>query len=203
MLSSASATVKPARFPSFRTEPVEPAPAPRPLVDESAKARELARREGLALGQDQGRLAAVEEWTPRLEALAAALEDAIGIARAERERFAAELTRLVPAIALQLAQKVIEREVADGDAAARMVVDALARRLTHGTVCSLRVAPQTAAALDVWREARPGALDGVTVRADEALRPGDWVVETDGGFLDGRVATQLEEAARILTEPGA
>jgi hypothetical protein len=34
-----------------------------------------------------------------------------------------------------------------------------------------------------------------------SLGAGDFVVETDAGFLDGRITTQLAEAARMLAEP--
>ena len=203
---SAEVFVKTARFPSFTlaVEELPPPPPKRPAVDEAAVAREAARREGLGLGLAEGRAAALAEWSPRLTALAAALEETLAVARAERERLAAELASIVPQIALSLAQKVIERELAAADGALRTIGDALAKRVTQGGVAALRVAPEIALALEAWRGAdRPSAFDGVAVRADESLQPGDWVIETDGGIVDGRLAVQLEEATRILTEPDA
>jgi flagellar biosynthesis/type III secretory pathway protein FliH len=203
---SAEVLVKAARFLTFSAfvEEVAPPPPKKPALDEAAVAREAARREGLALGGQQGRHEALAEWSPRLNALAAALEDTLAAARAERERLAAELASLVPQIALTLAEKVIERELAATGGALRTIAGALARRVAESGVSALRVAPEVAAALEAWRgEDRPTALDGVAIRADASLRPGDWIIETDGGLLDGRLATQLEEAARILTEPAA
>ena len=45
--------------------------------------------------------------------------------------------------------------------------------------------------------------DGAELALKVTLRPGDWIIESDGGILDGRLAVQLEEAARILMEPDA
>ena len=197
--------VKVARFPNFpEIEERRPAPPPHAPHAEADAIREAARREGLERGRTEGRAAALAEWTPRLTALAAALDATLAVARTDRERLATELTHLVPQVILQLAQKVIERELAGADAALRTVLDAVARRLTNGSGCAVRVAPDVAAALEAWRADEPAAtLASVRVRADETLRPGDWIIESDGGILDGRLAVQLEEAARILMEPDA
>ena len=197
--------VKTARFPDFPlVEERLPAPPTRaPAVSEADTIRESARRDGLARGREEGRAAALAEWTPRLTALAAALDETLAVARAERERLANELTGLVPEVALSLARKVVERELTDAEGALRTVLDAVTRRLTDTAGCVLRVAPDVAAALEACRAEGKPMLAAITVRADDRLRSGDWVIESDRGTLDGRLATQFEEAARILTEPDA
>jgi flagellar biosynthesis/type III secretory pathway protein FliH len=205
---SAETVVKPARFPSFpELEERDPLlTRPRSAAEEAEAVREAARCEGLAHGRQEGRAAALADWAPRLTALASALEEAITVARAERERLAAELVETVPHVAVQLARKVIERELADGEDAVRAAVAAVARRLAQGGGSIVRVAPDVAQALDAWRgegDQAAAALAGVVIQADEGLRPGEWMIETEGGVLDGRLATQLEEAARILTEADA
>jgi flagellar assembly protein FliH len=204
---SAEVVVRSVRFPSFSFVE-EPAPAPPALptaVQELATAREAGHRDGLARGHEEGRAAALAEWAPRLEALAAALEQATAVARAERERLAADITETVPRAAVVLARKVIERELADGGAALRAAVDPVVRRLAQGGATAVRLAPDVAEALVAWREEgdRPSSLAGVTIHADASLGRGDWIIESDGGLLDGRLATQLEEAGRLLTEPEA
>jgi flagellar biosynthesis/type III secretory pathway protein FliH len=67
----------------------------------------------------------------------------------------------------------------------------------------VRIAPATLEALDEWRRSEEGAkVLGPTVRleADPALGAGEWLLQTDDGFLDGRVESQLEEAWRLLGE---
>jgi flagellar assembly protein FliH len=210
---SAEILVRPARFPSFLaseevTTPSVPPPRP-PVVAQANEAelvREAARREGLARGHEDGVAAALAEWTPRLTALAAALDETIATVRAERERLAAELTDALPEVALDLARKVVEREelaTAAGDV--RAALAPVVRRLAQSGGAALRVAPDIAAALQAWRGEvdAPPAIAGVTIRADESLRRGDWIIEMDGGLLDGRVATRFAEATRVLLEPDA
>ena len=131
---SADVLVKAARFPSFQATDGPEVPFRPPVVakaNEAELARETARRDGLALGEAEGRAAALADWVPRLTALAAALE----AWRAEDEHAA--------------------------------------------------------------------TLPSVVIRVDEGLHRGDWIIETEGGLLDGRLVTKFEEAARILTEPEA
>jgi flagellar biosynthesis/type III secretory pathway protein FliH len=197
--------VRVARFPSFPLPDesgTPPAPSPAELTEAM---RESGRREGLVRGRQEGRAAALAEWGPRLAALAAALEQALSIARAERERLAAEIPEVVPRAAVHLARKVIERELTHGEDALRAAVERVVRRLTQGDVLSVRVSPDVAEALAAWRGAsdQPLTLARLAVVADAGLGRGDWIVETDAGFLDGRLATQLAEAERLLAEPEA
>jgi flagellar biosynthesis/type III secretory pathway protein FliH len=202
---SAEAALKRARFPSFTVAlaPSEPAALPPSPADELRAAREAARVEGLTRGRDEGRAAALAEWTPRLTVLAAAFERAAAAAREQGERLAADLERAVPRMALLLAEKVIERELTRGEEGVRAVTEQVGRRLAAASAVAVRVAPDLAHALNAWRAAgsAPAGLGDVAIHADASLRPGDWVVETEDGFFDGRLSTQLEEAWRVLTEP--
>jgi flagellar assembly protein FliH len=198
---SVEPAIRRAWFPAFRAAEIPEASVPTP-VEEAARVRESGWKEGVARGREEGRAAALAEWSPQLAALAAALERTIASVGAERARLAAEVAETVPAVAVRLAQKLIERELAGGEDAVRRALDPVLRRLAQGGVAAVRVAPDVAQALEAWRGDASG-LAGVTIHADGALGRGDWIIETDAGFLDGRLATQLDEAARILTEPDA
>jgi flagellar biosynthesis/type III secretory pathway protein FliH len=186
------------RFPSFATPrpAADPVPVARPSAEDLRAAREAAYAEGRA----EGRAAAFAEWTPRLDALAAALEAAGTALRQRREELATELGAHVTEIVLTLARKVLDRELTSGEAPVRATAEQLARRLTAGGAIGVRVAPGVAEVLTAWRGTGV-ALGDVVIRADASLGAGDFVVETDAGFLDGRIATQLAEAARALAEP--
>ena len=205
---SADFLVKAARFPSFQaTDGPEVAFRP-PVVakaNEAELARETARREGLAHGEAEGRAAALADWVPRLTALAAALEQTLTVVRAERERLAAEITETMPQVALELARKVVERELATGDDVVRAAIEPVTRRLAESGGTAVRLAPDVAAALAAWRaeDEHAATLPSVVIRVDEELHRVDWIIETEGGLLDGRLVTKFEEAARILTEPEA
>lgn len=203
---SADGLVRAARFTAFASAPAPAYASPsRPAVLEALDlARERARREGLAAGREEGRAAAVLEWGPRLATAAAALGAAIAALKAERERLAAELSQAVPAAVIGLARQVLGRELAVADGAVRAAAATVARQLTERGTVVVRLAPDVAAALRAWRETGAGAeLAGATVHADATLAPGDWLLETDGGYLDGRLTTQLEEALALITEADA
>jgi flagellar biosynthesis/type III secretory pathway protein FliH len=205
---SADILVKAARFPSFQATDGPEAPFRAPVVakaNEAELARETARREGLALGEAEGRAAALADWVPRLTALAAALEQTLTVVRAERERLAAEITETMPQVAIELARKVVERELATGDDVVRAAIEPVARRLAESGGAAVRLAPDVAAALEAWRaeDEHAATLPSVVIRVDEGLHRVDWIIETEGGLLDGRLVTKFEEAARILTEPEA
>jgi len=205
---SADVLVKAARFPSFQATDGPEVPFRPPVVakaNEAELARETARRDGLALGEAEGRAAALADWVPRLTALAAALAQTLTVVRAERERLAAEITETMPQVALELARKVVEREIATGDDVVRAAIEPVTRRLAESGGMAVRLAPEVAAALEAWRaeDEHAATLPSVVIRVDEGLHRGDWIIETEGGLLDGRLVTKFEEAARILTEPEA
>jgi flagellar assembly protein FliH len=197
---SPEAAVTSVRFPSFAVAPGAADPVfPRPVVEDRRAARQAAHAEGLAQGRAEGRAAAFAEWSPRLAALAAAVEAAGHALRQRREALAEELGAHVTEIVITLTRKVLDRELALGDAAVRATAEQLARRLTAGGAIAVRVAPAVAEVLAAWRGAG-GPLGDVAIRADASLGGADFILETEGGFLDGRVATQLAEAARLLEE---
>ena len=215
-MSASRATVADARlarralFPSFRRE--GPAGDAADLADRAAEQdpgalRERARREALEAGAREGRAAAYEEWTLRLAEAAASLERAGQLLLARRAELAAELDRQLPRVLLLLARKVIQREVALEDSAEAAVIRKLTERLAGWEEpVAVRLNPRAAQALEGWR-ARPDpearVSEAVRIEADASLGPGEWLLETRDGFLDGRIESQLEEAWRLITEASA
>jgi flagellar biosynthesis/type III secretory pathway protein FliH len=203
---SAETIVRNVRFPSFSVEETpEELPRRPSALEQAEREREAARTEGLRRGREEGRAAALAEWAPRLTSLAAALEQTMAIAQTERARLAAEINRAVPEAALTIARKVIEQQLTDSEAGLLTALQPIVRRLTEGPIAAVRVAPDVAEALRAWLETsdQRAALGGITIHADEALDRGDWIIETEGGFLDGRLDTQLAEAKRVLGEADA
>ena len=68
---------------------------------------------------------------------------------------------------------------------------------------TVRLAPDAVPGVESWLHAADGAAaagSGVRIEADPELGPGDFILETNDGFLDGRVESQLDEAWRLVTE---
>jgi len=155
-------------------------------AEAAAAARAAAAAEGFAAGRDEG--------------VAAAAATLVRAATA-RDRWLAEARGEALDLALEVARRLLGRELDVDPAAVRgAAAEALAaargrRRLV------LRLHPAAAAALGGEGPAL-AALAGVPavlVEPDPSLRPGDVVVETEAGGVDGRLATRLS-AFRVALE---
>jgi len=196
------------RLPSLRGEPAERIVATRqaakaalsPVDVESLRAS--ARAEGLAIGLREGRERAHAEWAARLEQATRALDGAGRALLGARVDLAASVERQLPRLLLVLARKVIHQELTVSQTAAQTVIRGIAERLggsQHAVVVKLH--PATVEAFEAWKSASHGessAASLLRIEADPTLAPGEWLLETGDGFLDGRVESQLEEAWRLL-----
>lgn len=200
-------------FPSFGGNGAErdaasaPSAAPRrpagPSPAEIEAIRERARVAGLETGMREGRAQAYAEWTARLDAGARALDDAARHLLASRVELAAEIERQMPRLVFALARKVLRDELSHAQTAAQTVIRGVCERLAGcERPVTVRLAPEAAAAFDEWARSEEGAAAGVGVRVetDPRLGPGDFMLETEDGFLDGRVESQLDAAWRLVTE---
>lgn len=158
------------------------------IRSEIAAERERARAEAEGEGYESGR------------ARAAAL---LASAAAERDRILRTLAREVASLSVDVARRVLGRELTTDPAA---VVDVAARVLESArerAVVTLRASPADVPRLRA-AEPRLAALlaraPGLTVREDPSLSAGDVVVETEAGRLDGRVDAQLAALERALAE---
>jgi flagellar assembly protein FliH len=213
-----SGEARPARFPRFEAEPDEPGRAagrgaaraggrpeapPGDALSPDAL-RQAARVEGYQAGRAEGRADAQAEWSARLAALAQSLDAAARALLARRIDLAAEVDRQLPRLAFTLARKVLHRELGQPDTAARTAVRAVSERLAGcDRPMALRLHPDAAAALEAARQSgRDDETLALALRIDPdpALGPGDWLMETHDGFLDGRVEAQLETAWRLCVE---
>ena len=210
---SDAAAARPLMFPSFGSEPAPApvgdararrSPAPAAVVPDVNTIKERARAEGLEAGIRDGRAAAYAEWSDRLERLGRALDDAARALLAARVEVAAEVERQLPKLVLTLTRKVLHLELSVSQTAAQTVMRGISERLAGcDRPVVIRLAPQMAEAFEGWQRSDEGtrvAGPGVRVETDLELGPGEWVIQTGDGFLDGRVESQLDEAWRLITE---
>jgi flagellar assembly protein FliH len=176
------------------------------------QARAGARAQGYAAGWADGRRRALESARDtESQLLVRAAEDrAVAVAEQHRlvealttatERCCADLTsrydelaRQALDLALQIAEEVLQRELAVAD---QPGLDALRRALAPvdvRTAVTVRLHPEDRAVLD------PAALDGraVTVVDDPTLSRGDARAETDLGVVDATVAGALARVREVL-----
>jgi flagellar assembly protein FliH len=155
----------------------------------AADDRAAAVEEGLR----EGRRAASAQLADRLAALAEAQR--AWLVRAEEEALD---------LAVEMARRIVGQELrADPTAAAQGALLAL-RAAGRRRALRVRLPPQTVAQLQERTAHLVEASAGASLElvADPALRPGDVVVETEAGHVDGRIDTRLA-AYRATLEGGA
>ena len=150
-----------------------------------AAAREEGRAEGLRL--------AGAEVSDRLAALAEA--QGRWLARAEVEALD---------LAVEMARRIVGRELRGDPAAVRDGALLALRAAGRRRSLRVRLHPESVAQVRSRTEALAEATAGAALElvADPGLSPGDVVVETEAGQVDGRIASRLERF-RAALEGGA
>jgi flagellar biosynthesis/type III secretory pathway protein FliH len=175
--------------------------ADRHVRDLLAAAEEEARATVAAAHASRERIVAEAAEAGRQEGLARAAGMLAATSR-ERDRRLAAAEREVVTLALAVARKVLDRELAGraeavADLAARALEEARGRRDVL-----LRVNPADAVAV----RAAEGRLSAIllhaplAIREDPSVAPGAAVVETEAGRVDASIDTQLALLARALDE---
>lgn len=83
----------------------------------------------------------------------------------------------------------------------RRLLETVERTLAGWTWLSLRVSPDCLEDAAAVVASIQGAItERVTLLGDEALKPGECVIESDAGWLDGRLETQIVQIRAALDE---
>jgi flagellar assembly protein FliH len=132
-------------------------------------------------------LARTDRALAALAAAAAALDAAVVPVLADSQDTLA-------AAALDLAEAILGRELADHDASARAALTRAAAGTHSAGTRTVRMHP---ADLSVLNEAEKAAA-GVVFVEDPSVNRGDAITEFETGYLDARIASALERARRAL-----
>jgi len=200
-LADREADVPRAVFPTFTPAlVVDVVPAARSAEVEAEERRREALVAARVEGAREAREAAFRDWSERLASVSAALESAARELAAHRAAVGAEVERETARLVMILGRKIMQRELTLAATGSDAVIRVVAERLAStDAAVAVRLDPATADAFAAWRR-ETAAARGVRVEADPGLASGDWVIETRDGFLDGRLASQLEEAWRLIEE---
>jgi flagellar biosynthesis/type III secretory pathway protein FliH len=181
-LQSLEAAVRPAPFAAHPPGAARPRPA---LTHHHAEPQAPA-------GPTPEQLAAV-----RAEAMQA-VAHAVEILRLQAGRLAEQARADALEIGFRVARRVLEAELSTSPDALFSLVRSALQRAGDSRKISVRVHPQDAQALApaLAKGALGVAVATVELVQDAALSPGDCIVETDFGKVDGRLDTRLDELHR-------
>jgi flagellar assembly protein FliH len=154
-----------------------------------------ARAAGFREGEAAGRKRAAAELEPVLERLARSIQEMAGLRGQMRREAEADMLRL----ALEIARRVLRREMAADPDAMRGLVLAALEKLQGQEISRVKVHPSHAALVTELLR-KHGTAQPVEVIADASREPGAAVFETERGNLDASVDAQLREIERGLTD---
>ena len=154
-----------------------------------------ARAAGLREGEAAARNYGAAELKRTLDRLAQSIQELAGWRARLRHEAEADLVRL----ALEIARRVVRREMAIDPDALRGLVTAALEKLRGQDISRVKVHPSHAALLAACLKQAPGG-NTVEVVADSSREPGAIIFETARGNLDASVDAQLQEIERGLVD---
>ncbi len=186
-LSVRQASAKPARGGNLA--------APALDAESSEQLRAAAYQQGLAAGEAAATQRAQAKFDPALASFHSIVTELAGT----RQKLRAEAEAAAVALAMEVARRVLHREVAADPEAILGLVKVAFQKCDSRATQRLRVSPQDA---ETIREhhARLNFPPGLEITADQNLSRGSVIFETSRGDLDVSVDTQLAEIERGLTD---
>ena len=194
--------VRVANRPGLGVDPVlEEEAAPSPPPPDFAALEEASRRNGYNIGYAQGHaegVAAAElamtESVKRLMALASDAQE-------NHVVFYRSAERQVVDLALQIAQKVVEREVENMPDLAIHVIRAALEEMDGRTAVRVRVSPDDEELLRRrWAQVVPAGIgaDRIELVKDDSVHSGGAIIETHHGQVDAQLETKLAQLGNAL-----
>ena len=153
-----------------------------------------AYREGRAKGQQE----AMDELQRRFEPLDALLREACREVTAARQAIITNAEGGLIDLAIAVAERVLRSEVGARREAVVPIVRAALEAAGSRVVMAVRVNPSDIELLTERRGELLGVLESARLISDPAIASGGCVVEVEGGLVDARLESQLQEAARLL-----
>jgi flagellar assembly protein FliH len=157
---------------------------------------EAVKAEAKATGHAEGAAAVDREMSDMM----ATMRNLVDMARVERHKLMESAEPELVRLAVGIAERVLHQQIAlDRGVVVEMAKVAIARLVEKESV-TVRVNPGD---LERMREHRDELLDSGEIKnfrvvEDQRVDRGGVVVETDGGTIDARISTQLNEAKRVL-----
>jgi flagellar assembly protein FliH len=157
---------------------------------------ETVQAQARTSGHDQGVAAADLEMSDMMTSM----RNLVEMARIERHKLIAGAEPEIVRLAVGIAERVLHQQIAlDRGVVVEMAKVAIARLVERESV-TVRVNPGD---LEQMREHRDellsnGEIKNFRVIEDQRVDRGGVVVETDGGTIDARISTQVNEAKRVL-----
>ena len=160
-------------------------------------------KEAYEIGFAQGQKAGLEVGEKMVETLLKQYSVSIEELNKLRKEVFSSSERQVIRLALEIAKKIVKREVAIDDELILTLVKVALDRVADQALITIRVNPKDYHAIEHHHASRPdaGALnETVKLIEDPLIGRGGCVIETDGGTIDARIEEQLREIEKGFFE---
>ena len=172
-------------------------PPPPDLVE----VKEAARLLGYNAGYEQGYAAAAAAAEQAMAESVRRLAELVSSVHENHASFFRAAERQVVDLALQIAQKVVEREVENMPDLAVNIVRAALEEMDARTAVRVRVNPEDAELLRRrWAQVVPPgiAAERIELQPDERVRSGGAIIETTHGQVDAQIESKLAQLGNAL-----
>lgn len=178
-------------------EPIEAAALPPDL----AAIEEAARVQGYGVGYDEGLAAGIAAAEAQMAGALQQLQGVLANVHEAHAGFFRAAERQVVDLALQIAHKVIEREVENMPDLAVNVIRAALEEMDARTAVRVRVNPSDAELLRRrWNQVVPAGVapDRIELQQDDRVQSGSAIIETTHGQVDAQLESKLQQLGNAL-----
>jgi flagellar biosynthesis/type III secretory pathway protein FliH len=179
----------------------EPELAPGPAPAELAAIEEAAHVQGYKVGFEAGRVAGVAAAEEAMSLSVQRLAALVNGIHENHASFFRSAERQVVDLALQIAGKVVEREVENMPDLAINVIRAALEEMDARTAVRVRVNPADEELLRRrWSQVVPPGIgaDRVELQQDERVQSGGAIIETTHGQVDAQLESKLAQLGNAL-----
>ncbi len=171
------------------------------LPPDLAAIEEASRLQGYNAGYEQGYSAGIAAAESAMRADLQRLSDLVRGIHQTHAAFFRAAERQVVDLALQIAQKVVEREIENMPDLAIGVIRAALEEMDARTAIRIRVHPDDAEVLRRrWNQVVPSgiAAERIELQPDDRIQTGGGVIETTHGQVDAQLDTKLAQLGNAL-----
>jgi flagellar biosynthesis/type III secretory pathway protein FliH len=175
--------------------------SPPPAPPDLAQIEEAARVQGYNAGFEQGYAAATAAVDETMGQSVRRLAALVSSVHENHSAFFRAAERQVVDLALQIAQKVVEREIENMPDLAVNVVRGALEEMDARTAVRVRVNPEDVELLRRrWAQVVPPGIspERIELQADERVRSGGAVIETTHGQVDAQLESKLAQLGNTL-----
>jgi flagellar assembly protein FliH len=172
-----------------------------PAAPDFAALEEAARLQGYNIGYEQGQAAGMAAAEQSMSDMLRQLGTLLMGIQESHATFFRTAERQVVDLALQIAAKVVEREVENMPDLAVNVIRSALEEMDARTAVRVRVNPADAELLQRrWASVVPSGVSAerIELQPDERISPGGGVIETTHGSVDAQLETKLEQLGNAL-----